>query len=356
MLLIDEQGVVKRVNNTLSRWLGRDLSTDGNVQPGDVVGCVHALADPAGCGTTSHCSACHIRNAFESVLHSGQPVHDVETEAAFSVDGREVRLWLEFSADPMVLDGKRHVILALNNITARKQAEESLQRTAEQLARSNQELEQFAYVASHDLQEPLRVVTGYVQLIERKYKNRLDADADQFFYYIVDGVTRMQQLITDLLNYSRVGTRGKPFGPTNVQAVLDHVLANLKTVVDESGATVTYDSLPTVQGDETQLVQLFQNLIGNGIKFHGDRPPQIDISARRNDSHWEFAVRDNGIGIDREYWEQIFVIFQRLHTRQKYAGTGIGLAICKRIVERHGGRIWLDSQPGQGTTFYFTLS
>ena len=157
------------------------------------------------------------------------------------------------------------------DITDRKQAEDALKRTAEQLARSNEELEQFAYVASHDLQEPLRVVTGYVQLIERKYKDRLDADADQFFFYIVDGVARMQQLITDLLNYSRVGTRGAPFRAINVQAVVDRALANLKPVIEDSGATVTYDSLPTVQGDETQLVQVLQNLIGNGIKFHGDR-------------------------------------------------------------------------------------
>ncbi len=230
-----------------------------------------------------------------------------------------------------------------------------LKQTAEQLLRSNQELEQFAYVASHDLQEPLRVVVGYVQLLERRYKDRLDADADQFIHYIVDGVTRMQQLITDLLNYSRIGTRGKPFQPTDVRKVLDRALANLQKVVEESGAMITCDSLPSVQGDEIQLVQLFQNLIGNGIKFRGERPPEIDVSARRDGDHWVFAVRDNGIGIERQYWEQIFVIFRRLHTRQKYAGTGIGLAICKRIVERHGGRIWLDSQPGQGTTFYFTL-
>ena len=241
--------------------------------------------------------------------------------------------------------------------TDRKQAEEAIQRAAEQLKRSNEELEQFAYVASHDLQEPLRVVTGYVQLIDRKYKGRIDADADQFLHYIVDGVQRMQQLITDLLEYSRVGTRGRPFQTVSLGAVMDRVQANLKRVIDESGATVTHDDpLPSVVADETQLVQLFQNLIGNGIKFHGDRPPEIHVSARREGCHWIISVRDNGIGIEPQYWEQIFVIFQRLHTRQKYAGTGIGLAICKRILERHGGRIWLDSQPGQGTTFYVTLA
>ena len=230
-----------------------------------------------------------------------------------------------------------------------------LKQTAEQLLRSNRELEQFAYVASHDLQEPLRVVVGYVQLLERRYKDRLDADADQFLRYIVNGVTRMQQLITDLLNYSRIGTRGKPFQPTDARKALDRALANLQKVVEENDAKITCDGLPSVQGDESQLVQLFQNLISNAIKFRGQRPAEIDVSARRDGDRWVFAVRDNGIGIEREYWEQIFVIFRRLHTRQKYAGTGIGLAVCKRIVERHGGQIWLDSQPGQGTTFYFTL-
>jgi len=240
-------------------------------------------------------------------------------------------------------------------VAERTQAEKLIHQTADQLARSNEELEQFAYVASHDLQEPLRVVTGYVQLLERKYKDHLDADADQFIHYIIDGVIRMQQLITDLLNYSRVGSQGKPFQSTNVRAVLDRVLVNLQKVIEESGAAVTCDALPTVLGDEMQLIQLFQNLIGNGLKFRGGQPPRIHVSARREGDCWTFAVRDNGIGIERQYWDQIFVIFQRLHTRHKYAGTGIGLAICKRIVERHGGRIWLESQPGEGTTFHFTL-
>jgi light-regulated signal transduction histidine kinase (bacteriophytochrome) len=243
------------------------------------------------------------------------------------------------------------------DITERKQADEALQRAAVQLARSNEELEQFAYVASHDLQEPLRVVTGYVQLVERKYKGRLEAEADEFFRYIVDGAARMQQLISDLLEFSRVGTRGTPFQPINVGSVLECVRGNLKAVIEETGATVTCDDwLPTVEADETQMIQLFQNLIGNGIKFRNERPPEIHVSARREGDRWLFAVRDNGIGIERTYWEQIFVIFQRLHTRQKYPGTGIGLSVCKRIVERHGGKIWLDSEPGRGTTFYFTLS
>ena len=212
-------------------------------------------------------------------------------------------------------------------------AQECAEKTAEQLTRSNKELEQFAYIASHDLQEPLRVVTGYVQLIERKYKDRLDAEAGEFMNYIRDGVSRMQQLITDLLSYSRLGTRGKPFGPVNVETVLEHATTNLRPLIDQNGAVVAHQSLPEVRGDETQLLQLFQNLIANAVKFHGNRrrkstsPP----SGRTDDGSspcTTTASASNG-----SIWDQIFVIFQRLHTRQKYPGTGIGLAVCKRIVE-----------------------
>lgn len=356
MLLIDEQSRVEKINDTIFRWIGRDMLVGAGNQPGDLLGCVHALSGSCGCGKSEYCVSCPLRKMFESVLQSGQPVHDVETELALAGPDGEERLWLEVSADPLVIEDRRHVILALNNITARKQAEEILRQTAEQLARSNKELEQFAYVASHDLQEPLRVVVGYVQLLERRYQEQFDADAKDFFGFIVDGVTRMQQLITDLLNYSRIGTRGKEFKKLEMRKVVDRALANLQLVVEESGAEVVRGQLPTIEGDETQLVQLFQNLIGNGIKFHGESTPKIEISARREGSHWVFAVRDNGIGIEQQYWEQIFVIFRRLHTRQRYAGTGIGLAICKRIVERHGGKIWLESTPGQGTTFFFTLA
>jgi PAS domain S-box-containing protein len=223
------------------------------------------------------------------------------------------------------------------------------------LLRSNTELEQFAYVASHDLQEPLRAVNSYAQLIVRKYQGNLDAKADKYLGYIMEGATRMQQLISDLLSFSRVGTHGKPLEPTDCEVVLRQVLDNLKVAIAENNAAVTHDPLPTVMGDETQLIQLLQNLICNGIKFRREEPPQVHISAMQRDNGWEFSVRDNGIGMESEYFERIFTIFQRLHSKSEYPGTGIGLAVCKKIVERHGGRIWVESTPGVGTTFYFTI-
>ncbi len=226
---------------------------------------------------------------------------------------------------------------------------------AAELARSNQELERFAYVASHDLQEPLRMVASYTQLLGRRYKGRLDADADDFIAFAVDGASRMQDLINDLLTYSRVGTRAKPFEPTDCEAAVDRALANLRAAGEECGAVVTRDPLPAVSADASQLVQLFQNLIGNAFKFRTDAAPRVHIGARDDAAAWTFSVRDNGIGIDPRYHDQLFAMFKRLHTRKEYPGTGIGLAICKKIVERHGGRIWVESQPGRGSTFCFTL-
>ena len=239
--------------------------------------------------------------------------------------------------------------------SARKRAEEALKVTTQELARSNRDLEQFAYVASHDLQEPLRMVTSYVQLLAKRYKGKLDADADDFIHFAEDGAVRMWKLINDLLTYSRVGTHGKELEPTNCETALLQTLDNLKVAVEENQALVTHDALPTLTADNLQLIQLFQNLIGNAIKFRGDEPPRIHVSASRNGNGWIFSVRDNGIGIAPEYAKRIFIIFQRLHSREKYAGTGIGLSICQRIVERHGGHIWVESELGKGATFYFTL-
>ena len=241
------------------------------------------------------------------------------------------------------------------DITERKRAEVDLAQKTQELARSNAELEQFAYVASHDLQEPLRMVSSYVQLLARRYKEKLDSDADDFITFAVDGATRMQALIKDLLAYSRVGTKGNRFEPTHCEAVLDLTLHNLQFTIEENSARVTHDPLPTVLADQSQLAQLFQNLIANAIKFRGDDPPHVHIAAERHENEWLFSIRDNGTGIDEEYSDRIFEIFQRLHARNDYPGTGIGLAICKKIVECHGGRIWVVSDPGEGSTFYFTL-
>ncbi|MCU7491757.1 MAG: PAS domain S-box protein [Ignavibacteria bacterium] len=241
------------------------------------------------------------------------------------------------------------------DITERKLAQTRLEKTLKELERSNVELEQFAYVASHDLQEPLRMMHSYAELLEKRYEGKLDESADDFLYFITGGAKRMQQLINDLLQYSRVTTRGKPFEPVDCMEVMSNVLDNLQISIEESGARITFDSLPVIRGDETQLVQLFQNLLSNSIKFCDKKTPEIHIGLEEKDNEWIFSVKDNGIGIDPEFYDRVFIIFQRLHDRDKYPGTGIGLAVCKKIVERHQGRIWVESERGKGTTFYFTM-
>jgi PAS domain S-box-containing protein len=247
------------------------------------------------------------------------------------------------------------ILLNTRDITERKLAEEKLASYAAALEESNQELQQFAYVASHDLQEPLRMVTSYLQLMQRRYNEKLDADADEFIGYAVDGAARMSELLKGLLIYSRVQTQREPLQPTDCQVLVEQVLATLRLALEESDAVITCDPLPTLAADPVQLGQLFQNLIGNALKFRSTQPPRIHIGAERQDADWVFSVRDNGIGIDPQYAERIFAIFQRLHVRDAYPGTGIGLAICKRIVQRHSGRIWVESELGKGATFYFTL-
>ncbi|MBE9092952.1 PAS domain S-box protein [Tychonema sp. LEGE 07203] len=270
-------------------------------------------------------------------------------------DGKDI--WTYMSASPL-LDDRGNMLSCcalIYNITDRKESERQMLQLTEDLKRSNKELEQFAYVASHDLQEPLRAVTSYAQLLAQRYQGNLDAKADKYINYIVDGSTRMQQLINDLLAYSRLGTRGKEFEPADSNAAVKQSLCNLQIAIAETKAVITCESMPTVMADEFQLVQLFQNLLANGIKFCREDIPLIHIAAGRQDSEWVFSVRDNGIGIDPQYADRIFIIFCRLHGRREYSGTGIGLAMCKRIVERHGGRIWVESQEGKGATFYFTI-
>lgn len=233
--------------------------------------------------------------------------------------------------------------------------EQKIAERTRDLQRSNQELQQFAYVASHDLQEPLRMVSSYVQLLAQRYRGQLDRDADDFIGFAVDGAERMQRLIEDLLAYSRVGTRGAPAAPVALESVLAQAEQNLQAAIAETGAVITHDPLPTVVADGTQMGQLLQNLLGNALKFRGPEPPRLHVGCTDDGAHWIFSVKDNGIGFDMAYAERIFVIFQRLHPREEYPGTGMGLAICSKIVERHGGRIWAEAAPGAGATFFFTL-
>ena len=254
-----------------------------------------------------------------------------------------------------VYGAPQYEVAIFDDITDRKNAEAALQAAHEELKRSNAELEQFAYVASHDLQEPLRMVASYTQLLGRRYASKLDGDAREFMAYIVDGAARMKQLIEDLLAYSRVGTKGAQFQMVSVDAALRRALFNLRAAIQEAGAVVTNDPLPTLPADEVQLGQLLQNLIGNALKFRSQSVPRIHVAATEKEHEWQLEVRDNGIGIEPQYYERIFMVFQRLHNKGEYPGTGIGLAICKKVVERHGGRIWVESRPGEGSRFCFTL-
>jgi PAS domain S-box-containing protein len=240
-------------------------------------------------------------------------------------------------------------------LTERKRAEEKVKKSLEELERSNNELAQFAYAASHDLQEPLRMVASYTQLLEKRYKDNLDDDAKDFINYAAAGATRMQKMINGLLSYSRIQTRGEPFKSTDCTAVIKQAISNLKIHIEETRAIIESGDLPTVNADEMQLIRLFQNLIDNALKFRGTEVPRIQISASKLGNKWMFSVSDNGIGINAEHRDRIFVVFQRLHREKEYPGTGMGLAICKRIVDRHGGQIWVDSDLGRGSTFYFTI-
>jgi len=269
-------------------------------------------------------------------------------------DGSEFPIELMLS--PLASAESVLVTAAIRNISVRKAAETHLAQTIDELRRSNGDLEQFAYIASHDLQEPLRMVASYTQLIARRYKGKLDTDADEFIAFAVDGAERMQRLIQDLLLYSRVGTNGASPSDVSSERALNTALENLRSSIEMCAAIVTHDPLPTVFADEVQLAQLFQNLIGNAIKYKRLESPHVHISvARSTNANWQFSVQDDGLGIEAKYFEKIFEMFQRLHKREEFAGTGIGLAICKKIVERHGGRISVQSQHGSGSTFVFTL-
>jgi len=284
---------------------------------------------------------------FHRAVEAGQSMHFEEFYP------EPMNKWLECHCHP----SPEGLSVYFRDVTLARKVDANLVLKVEELKRSNEELEQFAYIASHDLQEPLRMVASYTQLLSRKYKGKLDSDADEFISFAVDGATRMQSLIKDLLEYSRVGTKGKEFVAISSEEALKQALRNLRGAIEDSETVITHDSLPMVCADEVQLVQLFQNLVGNAIKYQQGDAPQISIAAFKNRSkRWEFSVGDNGLGIEPQYFERIFGMFQRLHKREEFAGTGIGLAICKKIVERHGGSISVQSTLGEGSTFHFDLT
>jgi len=334
-----------------------------------------------------------LRELLEEIIPGNATFEGFEVDHVFPTIGRKTML---LNARQIEQKGKRSqlILLAIEDITVRRQAEETLRkahadleqkvadRTAElaaanqklreeiegrkqterllaskakELARSNADLEQFAYSASHDLREPLHVVAGFLGLLAKRCQGKIDAKGEDYIDQALKAVKRMEQMIDDILSYSRISTRGKEFEVTDCNSVLDQVLEDLKLAITESGASITRDPLPTVMADSSQLARVFQNLIGNAIKFRGDKPPQIRVGAKQHDNEWRFFVQDNGIGIPSKDCERVFLMFERLHDKSKYSGTGIGLAICKKIVERHGGRVWVESEPGQGSTFYFTI-
>jgi|HubBroStandDraft_6_1064221.scaffolds.fasta_scaffold00376_14 PAS domain S-box-containing protein len=343
---IDMQGRCTFCNAASLRLLGYH-------SPNDLLGKqMHSLVHQAPAkGTSYTIDDCQICTSFRE----GNGSHS-DAEILWKRDGSSFPV--EYWAYPILRDRKPiGSVVTFLDITKRKAKDMLLLRKVEELDRSNRELEQFIYVGSHDLQEPLRMVVSYTQLLSKRYKGKLDADADEYIAFAVNGAVRMQRLIQDLLAYSRVGTKGRDMVATSSDDALQQALQNLRGATRDSGALVTYDRLPAVLADETQLIQLFQNIIGNAIRYQNGGVPHIQISAAKCEADkWAFSVKDNGIGIDSQHFERIFRMFQRLHNREEFDGTGVGLAICKKIVERHGGEISVESQPGQGSTFRFTLT
>lgn len=288
-------------------------------------------------------------------LWSEPQAMDLQVGKSISIESSVDDRIFEFVIVP--IQGKGYINLYGKDISERKLAEDALQQKTQDLERSNRDLESFAYAASHDLQEPLRMVTSFVQLLAQRYKGKLDEDADKYIGVVTEGTGRMSRMISDLLEYSRIQTKGAPFSRVDLNQVLHDCLSNLDVTLKEATATITFDNLPVVQADASQMGQLLQNLISNAIKYRKEtEPPVIHVGTTPlTDHEWHLFVRDNGIGIDPKFFEKLFVIFHRLHPRGKFPGTGIGLAICKKIIERHAGRIWIESEPTKGTTFHFTL-
>lgn len=340
IVMVDSEGVVQLVNQETEHLFG--------YQREELLGKPMEMLVPA------RFRAHHPRLRREfTVDPAGRPMGEGRDLFGLRKDGTEFPI--EVGLNPIYTREGMMVLSVIVDITERKRSEAEILRHTEDLKRSNRELETFAYAASHDLQEPLRMVASYVELLAKRYQGKLDEKADKYIFYAVDGATRMKQLINDLLAYSRVSTQGKPFEPVEPGGVLAHVVHSLQGLIRDSKAELSWGELPMVMADSVQLGQLFQNLIVNAIKFHGEAPPQVHIDAVRGETHLEFRVRDNGIGIDPKFSDRVFQMFQRLNTREEYPGTGIGLAIAQKIVERHGGRIWFSSGDGGGTTFHFTI-
>ena len=292
--------------------------------------------------------------SLDPLLKEIKKTGSVKREEIYMMEDSRI-FWGGVVIKKIEIAGKPSLLIRVSDISAIKEAEERLREKMEELSRSNKDLELFSYSVSHDLQEPLRTVSNFAQLLAKRYKGKLDKDADEFIGFVTDGTQRMQRMINDMLTFSRVGTKGKPFEPTDLDKVIEEVLQNLRGAIDDSKAVVAHDPLPTVKADWSQISLLFQNLIGNAIKFRGKEPPKIQVTCEKKEKEYVLTVKDNGIGIDPKDFNRLFVIFQRLHSASEYPGTGMGLAICKRIVERHGGKIWVESEPGKGTAFYFTL-
>lgn len=350
-VIVDREGKIVLVNSQAEKTFG--------YRPGELTGqLVEVLIPP-------RLQSNHAR--YRDSYMSDPRVRPMSAGVEFFAlrkNGEEIRV--EISLSPFHTEEGLWVISAIRDITERKKLQLALQkakdeleirveeRTAE-LSRSNQELDQFAYVASHDLQQPLRMVASYVQLLQRRLADKLGPDEREFIHYAVDGTSRMKRLIDDLLTFSRVGTHGKLLAPTSSEQVFCQTLKHLEVAIQECGAEISHEELPIVLADETQLGQLFQNLLENALKYRSTRSPKIHVWAERAGPRWVFSVRDNGIGIDSQYFDRIFVMFQRLHGKNEYSGTGLGLAVCKKVVERHGGRIWVESKVGEGSIFRFTI-
>jgi len=335
------------VNSAFAKMLGYE-------SPQDLLGTIRNIKDQLYVNP-------HVREEFKKQLAETNVIRGMEYEV-YRKDG--ARIWITVNAHAVCEENGSVLYYegTTEDITPRKKSEKQLQIINErlrkhvvELARSNTELQQFASAASHDLQEPLRMVASYVKLLQERYSGKLDRDADDFIGFAVEGVNRMKLLIDDLLTLSKVGRGDVNRGPTSFVASLQQALGNLELAIKEGGAVISFDPLPVLEVDQVQICQLFQNLIGNAIKFRGTAPPKIHISAEKRDSEWVFSVKDNGIGFEMEYAHRIFRMFQRLHARNDYSGNGVGLAICKKIVEMYGGKIWVKSKPGIGSQFFFTL-